>query len=132
MDMVSGEGLLNYSITETGLYRLVVDVDPAISDYYRALVPKSVRLNRQKYAPHITVLREAAIPRLLAWGAYDGERIVFEYNPEIRTGEVYFWLEVYSKDLEDIRVGLGLDPFGPNARPPDDKDCFHMTLGNLK
>ena len=126
--MAQGEGVLRYRI-ESG-FRLVVDIDPGITDFYRALVPKTVRLNRQKFAPHITVLREATLP-LPAWGTYEGGAVVFDYLPEIRVGEVYFWLEVYSERLGDIREELGLPRIGPGARPPDEKDCFHTTLGNL-
>lgn len=127
--MVQGEGVLRYR-TEIG-FRLVVDIDPAITAFYRALVPKTVRLNRQKFDPHITVLREDALPKPAAWRAYEGERILFEYIPEIRVGDVFFWLEVYSERLGDIREELGLSRMGPGARPPDEKDCFHTTLGNL-
>ncbi len=129
--MVQGEGILHYSRTP-GLYRLVVDIDPAIIHYYRSLVPREINLNRQKFPPHVTVVREGSLPSPSAWGAYEGERLVFDYIPTIRVGDVYFWLEVYSIRLGDIRAELGLERIGPNARPPDDKDCFHTTLGNLR
>lgn len=129
--MAVGEGVLHYSL-DAGVYRLVVDIDPGITDFYRALVPKTVRLNRQKFAPHITVVRETSLPSPARWGAHEGERILFEYNPEIQEGHVYYWLEVYSERMGDIRVELGLPRSGPNTRPPDGAECFHTTLDNLK
>lgn len=128
---IESEGVLHYSL-EAGVYRLVVDIDPAITDFYRALVPKAVRLNRQKFAPHVTVVRETAIPAPARWGAYEGERLTFVYKPEIRVGDVYYWLEVYSTRLGDIRAELGLPRSSSNTRPPDDAECFHTTIGNLK
>jgi hypothetical protein len=100
-------GILRYS---NDPYRLVLDVDPEISRYYRSMVPKIHVLNPQKFAPHVTVVRaEHEVPlQLDAWGRYEGESVDFEYEPTIYHGTIYFWLNVFCTRLEDIRKELCL------------------------
>lgn len=64
--MHRSEGFLRYSHADNK-YWLVVDVDSGIVDVARALVPKSIRLNKTKYSPHITVVRNEIPPNLTAW-----------------------------------------------------------------
>lgn len=97
--MIESTGTLDYSRAEDGSFRLVVDVDPGIVEVSRALVPKWIRLNRQKHAPHITVVRETSLPDPTRWGVDQGASITFRYNPEVQAGEVYYWLEAYCPGL---------------------------------
>lgn len=129
-DLVPGEGEIRYEL-HGRLHRLTVEADPAISEYYRSLVPRHVRLNRQKHPPHVSVVREEmATPP--AWGLHQGLKISFLYLPIVRTGETYFWLKVHDDRFSDLRVELGLPRTCWYTAPPDGSDCFHLTLGNLK
>jgi hypothetical protein len=129
--MIESTGVLRYSRPEDR-FKLVVEIDQAIALFYRALVPRSVRLNPTRYAPHITVVRDEIPPNLEAWGKYEGHDLRFEYEPLVQRGEVYYWLNVFSDRLRSIRQELGLPPTSHLTRPPDDADCFHSTIGNLK
>jgi hypothetical protein len=128
-----GEGVLRYRRDEDEkFYRVVVDIDPGIADFYRWQVPKHLRLNRQKFLPHVTVAREREFPKPHMWQRNDGERILFAYDKTVQVDETYAWLDVYCVRLEEIRQELGLARIGIGARPPDGKNCFHTTLGNFK
>lgn len=124
-------GLLRYSVNQ-GKYSLVVDVDSGIVNLARALIPSYIKLNRQKYSPHITVVRNEIPPNLDKWGLYDGKEIEFEYSSFVKSGLIYWWLNAYCDELRKIRVEQGLPPTSELTRPPDDADCFHITIGNTK
>jgi hypothetical protein len=125
-------GPLRYSIG-TASYKLVVEVDKGIVNYYRDLLPKYIYLNRQMYAPHISVIRHEVPPNLEHWGKYEGEEVRFFYKPSVRHGTVYYWLDVFCVRLEEIRLELGLPVSSPYTRPPDGfSKCFHCTIGNVK
>jgi hypothetical protein len=125
-------GELRYSIQEGYGYRLVVDVDPGIHQLSRALIPKSARVARPMYPPHISVVRKQVPTILEAWGKHEGRVVEFEYDNWIFNDETYWWLRVYSKELEEIRVELGLLPHSHWTVGPDGERCFHTTVGNNK
>ena len=132
MDLLKGWGVFNYQLID-GLYRLVVEVDPGIVVYYRALLPKNVRLNRQKYPPHISVVRETHIPVQSYWNKHNGAAFIFDYSVEIQNNDTYYWLELSSApQLGSIREEMGLDRSSWYTRPPNGRDCFHITIGNTK
>jgi hypothetical protein len=111
--------------------KLHVVVDPQIVDYARSLVPlhQRVGLNRTRFAPHITVVRnEVWEPDL----TLDGTEVSFRYDPCVVPGEVYWWLRVWSVGLLAVRTGAGLPELSDLCRPPDGEDCFHITIGNTK
>ncbi len=115
-------------------YKLTVEVDPEIVRYYRSLVPKSIKLNQQMYAPHISVVRNEIPKNMEVWGKYDGQKIMFCYSNWVYFGTVYAWLNAFSEELERIRIELGLPVRTEYIRPPADKwiKCFHITIGNQK
>lgn len=109
-------------------------MDPSIVQAARALVPRYVRLNQQKFAPHLSVIRHEPpeVNKHPRWGAREGESVAFRYSPEVAVGEVYYWLPVWSERLEAIRMELGLPPTDWYTKPPDLAHPFHCTIGNLK
>lgn len=125
--MYSSVGKLRYSE-----HYLVVDVDPGIVELARSLVPKAWYLNRQKYAPHISVVRHENPVVLKNWGKHEGREVEFKYSTYVYNDEVYYWLQVLSPTLNNIRIELGLSKFSERSRPPDGHDCFHITIGNTK
>ena len=122
-------GALRYSENP---YRLIVEVDPEIVAYYRSLIPKSIVLNKQKYPPHISVVRHETPVVMDMWGAYDGKLVGFQYSNLIRHGVVYYWIDAFSRVLQQIRIELGLPPMNDITKPPDHRSCFHITVGNIK
>lgn len=114
--------------------KIHVIVDSQMVAYARALLPPTVVLNRTRFDPHITVVREEKVPRE-QWttaGRWHSQPLKFTYDPRIVPGEVYWWLRVWSDELIAIRRSLGLPDLSWACRPPDDEDCFHITVGNTK
>jgi hypothetical protein len=125
-------GILRYSHTPGYGWKLIAEVDKELVRFSRALVPKTIHLNSTRYAPHISIIRKEVPPNLDLWGLHEGKEISFEYNPYIFNGEVYYWLRVFSVQIEKIRLELGLLRYSSWSRPPDGQDCFHITIGNCK
>lgn len=124
-------GILHYEVEP--LLKLVALIDPEITRYYRALLPKSVVLNPQRYASHISIVRKEVPPKMEHWGKYQGEEVEFAYDGYVFAGTPYWWINVYSSRLEDIRVELGLPNSSQYTRPPEGySKCFHSTIGNSK
>lgn len=123
----SGIGTLRYAGGNTNKW-LVLDVDQGISDFYRAMVPKSQFIRPQMYPAHITVVRlgREEIEDYEFWGKYDGEQVPFTYSNEIKQAGPYYFLDAWSPRLEEIRTELGL----PNIR--SGYSAFHITIGNQK
>ncbi len=132
MTRYASQGTLVYSIDERVGRKLHVEIDPGIAETYRSLVPKYIRIARPKFAPHISVIRKEAVPRLDLWGKHDGARIEFEYETTIYNDDTYYWLRCFSPTLIEIRRELGLPDLSELARPPDLFDSFHTTIGNTK
>ena len=129
--MFESVGKLRYS----GEYRLVVEVDPELARYYRALIPSWLPANRPRWPAHITIVRpEKEVPiHLEYWGKYEGDSVPFLYDPEIKSGKIYYWLNIWCKRLEDIRTELGLPVRSEFTLPPEGfVKCFHCTIANMK
>jgi hypothetical protein len=107
----------------------MVDCCEEIPRYYRSLVhfhSRSVSLNPPMHGSHITVIagKYETIPNQDIWKKYDGQAVSFEYDHQIQTDGTYFWLPVYCKEFENVRIELGLSPTTPIP--------WHLTIGNLK
>ena len=127
MKLFDSQGKLRYDDR-----KLIVEVDPEIVAYYKSLIPKYIRLNPQKYDPHISVVRKELVDSP-HWKEHEGELVDFQYSNIVHHGQVYYWLNAFSKRLEEIRVELGLPISSEYTRPPDTfEKVFHITLGNLK
>ena len=127
--MITSIGTLIY--TENP-YKLIVEVDDEIGKYYRSLIPKYLGVQRPMYSSHISTIRNEIPVNLSVWSKYHQQEISFEYESYIYNGEVYYWLNAYSKSLEDIRLELGLPNTSEFTKSPDGRHKFHITIGNLK
>jgi len=127
-------GILRYSFKENYGYKLIVEIDKDIAEYYRSLIPPwKGKISPQMYAPHISVVRKEVPPNLDVWGKYNGEEIKFLYSNYINQGTVYWWLNAFSTRLEEIRVELGLPVSSQYTLPPEGHiKAWHITLGNYK
>ncbi len=127
--MFSTLGTLVYSENP---YKLIVQLDNNIGLLYRSLCPKYFNIKPPKYPTHISVVRNEIPTRLFIWRKYQNKEISVNYNNYIFNDNIYFWLEAFSKELENIRLELGLENISKYTQSPDKKCKFHITIGNLK
>lgn len=134
MKWLEASGIIHYSEAN----RVAVEIDPEIANFYRSLIPKYLPHQKPRWAPHITVVREEkeTVSDRTYWGKREGEEIPFIYCNRIYQGKIYFWLDVLSKDLEEIRLELGLPCFHPFPEekpvPEGYRKYFHCTIANCK
>lgn len=110
---------------------LVVEVDEDFSRYYRSLLltfNPSLKVNKPKYEPHITVIserHEEIVPsKKHLWGKHENEKVIFQYDFNVVLDREYFWLPIECKRIEDVREELGLSRRIPVP--------WHLTIANLK
>lgn len=129
--LMTSFGTLAYS---TDPYRLVLNVCQDLANFYRKQVPKSVPIQPQRYQAHISVIRKEIPQNLPAWNRYQGHKIDFEYEAFVYNNDRYWWINCWSKRLEEIRVELGLPASSRVTRSPDGdpRRKFHITVGNTK
>lgn len=115
-------------------FKCIVEIDQNLVDYYRKLIPKVHKVNRQGWSAHISVVRNRTPDDfdIFKWGQYEGELIGFAYSPKIQNDETYFWLNCYSLRLEEIRTELKIPPYEHLNLPEGYSQRFHTTIGNLK
>lgn len=121
-------------LSSTGRYHyyfswLMVDCCEEMAAFYRRMVffhAPSLKLQTPMHGSHITVVAGKYEPTHdeRHWKKYDGNPVVFHYSPEIGNDGTYFWLPVFCKEFESVRVELGLSPTIPIP--------WHLTIGNLK
>lgn len=127
-------GILKYESARAYDYKLALYADQGISDFYRSMIPKWIAVPKpQMYPAHISIVRKEVPQNLEFWGKYEGERVEFYYENEVKFGKVYCWLNCFCNRLEEIRSELGLPVDSPYTLPPEGfYKCFHMTIGNFK
>jgi hypothetical protein len=132
--LIKSQGVLHYFRGETGGYKLELSICKGIGLFYRSLIPKWYPVRGQRYEQHISVVRKETPKDLRAWGKYEGEIVEFYYDPEdVCSSDIYWWLNCYSKRLEEIRAELGLEPKWSATKPPEGFGAtFHTTIGNMK
>jgi hypothetical protein len=105
---------------------VVANVDPGIAEYYRYWVRKrfGLQLQNTAFIPHITIVdgKVKNDNKHPAWKKYHGKVIEFEYNIELEQHWKFWTLPVRSKQLEEIRAELGLNP----------NYNFHITFGRME
>ncbi len=107
-------------------------VDPEIHRYYRSLLPKWMNPKKPMYPPHVSVIRREVPPNQKIFESLHGREVTFFYG-EIEWSDTYIWLNVYSVELENIRIELGLPVVNSYSEPPEGfKKRFHSTLSNFK
>lgn len=131
-EFVVSSGTLKYDVTDKGFSKLTLSVDPGIVDLARALVPKYVNLRKQKYPPHISVVRNVVVHNHVNWLKHFNKEVYFSYSMNVFNDEKYYWLRAVSKELYSIRNELGLCDDDQWTKPPDGTRWFHITIGNTK
>jgi hypothetical protein len=107
-------------------WRLVLEADQGVADFYAALIPLWLPLNRQRYGAHVSVVRREDPVNKELWAKYESCPVAFEYENIVRNDETYYWLNVRCRRLEEVRVELGLPPF------PWWRNGYHLTVANCK
>jgi hypothetical protein len=130
------EGTLRYSVKREGgeqNWWIVLDCDPVLGDYYRHLYllanHRCEKLQRPFWGAHITVSRneEPCGDFKCRWMKYEGEKVEFTYVPGVKDNyspdryRSFFWLDVKSPRLMEVRQELGLG--APSCG-------FHLTIGS--
>jgi hypothetical protein len=129
--MYQSSGVLKYG---PGL-RAIVLIDQGISDFYRSLIPKYYNVKPQKHRAHITVVRnnKETPTKLEFWEKYQGQKISFFYCNDIQTDGTYFWLNVQSEEIGNIREELGLSRFRDDRQFGGFlRNEYHITIANVK
>lgn len=106
----------------------VLNIDPQIAKFYRALLPKSYDIRPPKYPSHITIVRKFETPNenfKEKW--YDGYYFKFYYGGPVKYNGVYYYLDCQSPGITKLRKELGLP-----AYRFDDNRSYHITIGNTK
>lgn len=131
--MFTSKGKLEYDDKEG--FRVVLKVDQDLSNYYRALTPLYYRVFKPRWAAHITVVRPEydVYPKIRYWEDHAGEEIEFIYDPYVLNGNGYYWINAWSKRLEEIRIELGLQNVSKYAlRPAGYDKTFHVTVAKYE
>ena len=107
--------------------KAVANVDEGLADYYRSFIPKYINYNIPKAKPHITIVRENVEKpeNFRVWNKYGLQKIRFEYDGVLHHSDTYIWMDAWSRDIEEIRLELGL----PRHRFGSQ---FHITVANFK
>jgi len=102
------------------------DVPWSVGNYYRYWVKRElgIHLNTPCWKEHVSVVRGEEPKKPWNWKKREGQKVTIFYSHEIKMNDTYAWLSVESKELEEIRVELGLSP--------TPKVAYHLTFGNCK
>lgn len=125
-------GKLRYSCVENGTSKLIVEVERDIAFLAKALAPKHLCLNGQRYPPHISVIRNEKVHDHLKWALYEGMTVSYEYGSFVFNDARFYWLRARSDALVEIRLELGLRAHSMFSMPPDGSRWFHITIGNTR
>lgn len=83
---------------------------PPSNDSWTVKIP-CASVVKPAWGNHISVIRGEQPINQQYWKKYQKMKFNFQYNPEdICTNGRHWWLTIVSKDLEDLRVELGLTP----------------------
>lgn len=118
MTMVSTNGTLAYKGTWA-----ILQCDLETTLYYQWWLERlGVRVNLPVWKSHISVVRGEDLVNPEPWGKYEGSSVPFSYLPtDIWWNGAYWWVNICSPRIEDLRTELGLDP--------QPKYGLHWTIG---
>lgn len=118
MSRVQTKGELTY---RGGWAILQCDLETVL--YYQWWLERvGVKVNLPIWKSHISVVRGEDLPNPEAWGLYEGNTIDFSYRiSDVWWNGDYWWINILSPQLEEIRMELGLSP--------QPKYSLHWTIG---
>jgi len=127
--MFKSSGIIHYDKSDGD--RVTVSVEQSIGDYYYSLIPKYYRALKPRWNAHVTVVSPIdPIINWDKWGNREGQVANFVYDYNILYEKNYWWFNLWSVEMEDIRKELGLSIISRITIPPlGYLKCFHCTLG---
>lgn len=113
--------------------KAAVRVDQEIANYYKALIPRCKQVQPQKYKAHVTVVRTGIdqVVNHAAWKKHEGEVVEILYDNHIHFDGRYYYLDVWSTRIGDLREELGLSRYRTTLAGQS-LECYHLTVGNVK
>ncbi len=131
--MFTSSGLLVYDPppktgTALGKWWLIAECCPDLARYYRDTFAwqyraRGLKLQRPSWDSHVSIIRCEEPPRYDLWRKWDGKVIEFRYDPELKTNDEYYWLDVECEEFLNIREELGL--------PRQPIFGLHLTIGRI-
>jgi len=105
---------------------LFIRADSSISHYYCWLMSRyGIAMNPgNRHGSHISIVQGETPKDKVCWGALIGAKVEFKYSSLIKYNGLHAWVEVQSKQMEEIRKSLGL-----SATP---WHRFHLTIGQCQ
>jgi hypothetical protein len=127
--MFASSGVIHYDTSDGN--RVTVSVDKAIGEYYYALIPKYYRVLKPRWNPHVTVVSPVdEIVHPEAWGLREGQIANFVYNHEVFYEKGFWWFNLWSLEMEQVRRDLGMTLKSRITIPPEGySKAFHCTVG---
>lgn len=132
MEWLKGYGWLEYNPTRREIKKiraaddwwLTLTIPGDVCKYYVWWMQKEkgISLQLPVWRPHITILngrKPVSVDKQHLWKKYQGEKINFEYQPNIEQNWKFWSLPVRSNRIHEIRKELGVDDDFP----------FHITVG---
>lgn len=110
-----------------GSWWLVADVPGDFAAYWRWWAARAlgIRIERNSWPDHITVVGGVEPPNRAAWKRHNKRLVRFEFehdvSPRPHARNPFLYVRCRSADLEAIRVELGFEAYYP----------FHVTLGEV-
>ena len=101
---------------------VIVKTDSEIARYYNSFFNFPIDLPAR--GPHITIIageKESLIFPINEFKYLDNTNVEFKYHNTVYTNGKAFWLEVFSEEINTIRVKHGLA-----------HKQLHLTVGNVK
>ena len=100
-----------------------------LGEYYRQrfnLKNKArIKIQKPKIGQHITIIRrEKPLQNKDKWQERDNLSIFFEYDTAFNVGDNHVWLNVFSKEMNDLRLFFGL--------PEKPEYPLHLTIGYIE
>ena len=92
------------------------------------LLKYGIEAKHPRYGSHICVnygnIQKPSLDKMHLWNKYNNQEIEFFYSNKIQTDGKYYWLNVFSDKLDEIRNELGLT---------NDLHCgLHLSIGHTK
>jgi hypothetical protein len=108
-----------------GEWWLIIVCCTDLARYYRAFFNWEYRARYQilktAWDSHISIIRGEEPKYKEFWREKQGQSITFYYTGEIKTNDIYCWLEIFCPEALDIREKMGL--------PREPVFPLHLTLG---
>jgi len=126
--MFYSTGIIKYD-TSDGPW-VTVGIDQEILNYYYSLIPKYYHVFKPRWKAHVTVVRpeeNTVINRF--WESRQSHIAKFVYDPTILWENGFWWFNLWSNEMDQIRLELGLSIKSRITIPPAGyTKCFHCTI----